>query len=171
MSSSQGLRAELRISSCDCETAYMCDAYKRNRFDLQFCTPVCFSTFSSGISHAKAHHHLSRRPSTKCENTFIESILAPCETCFIISCMRFHDSDADVYDVPFQVVIVESQSQSGSDDAKQALTQAIQMSRKLIPTIERTSAPRCSMSAAVSSYRTSSISSAIFVSHSIHRGA
>jgi len=149
----------------------MCDAHKRNRFHLQIRTPVCFSTISSAISHAKAHHHFSRRPSTKCENTFFDSILAPCETCFVISCMRSHDSDTNVYDIPFQVVIVESQSQSGSDDAKQALTQAIQMSRKLIPTIERTSAPRCSMSAAVSSYRTSSISSAIFVSHSIHRGA
>jgi hypothetical protein len=85
--------------------------------------------------------------------------------------MRSHDSDTNVYDIPFQVVIVESQSQSGSDDAKQALTQAIQMSRKLIPTIERTSAPRCSMSAAVSSYRTSSIGSAIFVSYPIHREA
>ena len=149
----------------------MCDAHKRNSFHLQIRTPVCFLTISSAISHAKAHHHFSRRPSTKCENTFFDSILAPCETCFVISCMRSHDSDTDVYDIPFQVVIVESQSQSGSDDAKQALTQAIQMSRKLIPTIERTSAPRCSMSAAVSSCRTSSIGSAIFVSYSIHREA
>jgi vesicle transport protein SEC22 len=53
-----------------------------------------------------------------------------------------------------QVVIVESQLQSGTqDDAKQALSLAIQTSKKLIPTIERTSAPRCSMNAAVSSQR------------------
>ena len=51
----------------------------------------------------------------------------------------------------FQVVIVESQPQSGAnDDARQALDQAIQTSKKLIPTIERTSFSRCSMNAGVS---------------------
>jgi hypothetical protein len=69
-----------------------------------------------------------------------------------------------------QVVIVESQLQSGTqDDAKQALSLAIQTSKKLIPTIERTSAPRCSMNAAVSSHRIFAISCSLALSHSIFR--
>ena len=59
---------------------------------------------------------------------------------------------ADTLTLLSQVVIVESQSGSQQD---LALNQAIQTSKKLIPTIERTSAPRCSMNAAVSNPSTS----------------